>query len=173
MFGRDGEALSTLEQSDVICIGWYISVLKEHSEHFWDDAPNTPHVRFLIVLFLTKDYFRRTVAASEAVWRLGPPRFAVIFFGRQWSGHAKVAQLDTAVLRNENVAWLEVPVDDLRWVQEMQTKQQIIKDCDNLLLSHIVTAGHQVWKIVGHELHNQEYFLQVTLLRAFWVEGVQ
>ncbi len=65
-------------------------------------------------------------------------------------GDIHIAQLGLAFLVDEHIGWLQVPVDDLKFVELVQPRADLIEDWPNLLLLERLLLFLLYWDLAEH-----------------------
>lgn len=111
-------------------------------KHLCKNATCTPNIDSHIVLLPGEHDFGGTViSCADVTGHLGVLD----------TGKTKVADLQIAVLVDENVAWLQVTVDDTGRVNVLETSEDLVQEVLNELLLEW-TAGEQSVEISAEEL---------------------
>ena len=81
----------------------------------------------------------------------------------QSSGKAEIADLDTALVSEQHIAWLEVSVDDICGVQEVNSTEQVVKNdfCVLHVERNVLIFIENLGQVLIDVAHDQE--------NAFWV----
>ena len=99
--------------------------------------------------------------AQEQLWRAVPARSDVVgedrvdefFDSLDPPSQPKVRQLDLTLFIYQNIGWLQVPVDDLRRVNILESTQQLPSNIADLDIAATAGTDHSV-QIGIHELKN-------------------
>ena len=83
------------------------------------------------------------------------------------SGEAEVADLDGAILSDQDVCWLNVAVDDVCRVQEVYTAKNVVQYDGYMLLveSLLIRRSEDVLQVERHVLHDEEHIVEWLLTR--------
>lgn len=81
----------------------------------------------------------------------------------QSPGKAEIADLDTALVSEQHIAWLEVSVDDICGVQEVNSTEQVVKNdfCVLHVERNVLIFIENLGQVLIDVAHDQE--------NAFWV----
>ncbi len=134
---RDGLPDDVRQQVDQTGLGLHLSPVRGEREPVLSNLEQghagRPDIRGDGVRLARDALGRHVVAGSDEGIRLA--------FGTEVAGNAKVAQLDGAIAAEENVAWFDVPVDDLLAVQVGQASQDPFGNLAEDLLAGAATQA--------------------------------
>ena len=133
MTGRKWEARGPTEEWDLahVCKRKLGPVGVGKLDHLSEDAAEGPHVNSLVVIFLVKDYLRSAVPSGGHV--RGHASTAAMLLDA-CAREAEVAYQDVAVLVDEHVCWLEVPVDHSSGMQVVDAAKNVVEDSLEMLV---------------------------------------
>ena len=78
------------------------------------------------------------------------------------SRKSKIAELHPAVASNENIVRLEVSMYHSRRMNEIDSTQQIVQDCCDMLITQLrISILEKLMEIKGHIVHDQENWVKL------------
>ncbi len=85
---------------------------------------------------------------------------APLLFFKLGAWKAKVAKFDGAFLINKNIGRFDVPVDEIRWMNEIRCAENVIENDFVVFFSIIgVVLLDQRLEVSAEEIHDNENFL--------------
>jgi len=117
---------------------------------FVEEDAQTPHVHQLVVL-VAQNHLRGHVFRCSAE---GAPRFRGIY------APPEIAELHFVLLRDEDVLWLEVPMDETMLVEEKHGSCSLDEEIECFIFRELLTFSNQSEQIpTGRQFHHQVYIL--------------
>ena len=127
-------------------------------EHLCEYATHGPYVYGERVLVHGEHQLGGAVPARRHV--LGHERGVVLGRGRESAGHPEVADLELAVAVDEEVARLEVAVEDASRVDVLESPQDLVQEVLGVFIAEGLHGVYDVVKVALHQVQNYVHVLE-------------